>query len=44
MVSYMNAGNFIYFIILSQNYDANTILMDNKYVNSALMSSYYFEA
>lgn len=44
MVSVMNIGNFVYFIILSKNYDVNTILQRNEYVNSALMSSYYFQA
>ena len=34
MVSFMNIGNFIYFMILSTGQDVNTILRENKFFDS----------
>ena len=40
-VMYCNCFNFIYFMILSREYDVNTILRENKYVDSQKMSGLY---
>jgi len=40
-VNYCNTLNFIYFIILSREYDVNQLLRDRKYVDSQQMSEMY---
>lgn len=43
LVSVMNVGNFIFFMILSRKYDVNTILRDNEFVDShSLYRLYWF--
>lgn len=40
-VNWCNTVNFIYFMILSREYDVNSLLRDRKYVDSQQMSHYY---
>ena len=40
-VNYCNTVNFIYFLILSREYDVNQILREEKYVDSQQMSGLY---
>lgn len=40
-VLFCNIGNFVLFMVLSRNYDVNTMLHNNKHVDSHTISSYY---
>lgn len=40
-VNYCNTINFLYFVILSREYDVNQLLREQKYVDSQKMSGLY---
>ena len=40
-VNYCNTINFLYFYILSREYDVNQLLREQKYVDSQKMSGLY---
>lgn len=43
LVSVMNIGNFIFFMVLSRNYDVNNTLRNNEFVDShSLYRLYWF--
>ena len=41
VVNYCNTLNFIYFVILSREYDVNQLMREQKYVDSQKMSGLY---